>query len=65
MRPFVLHHTLAPLLAPGTVIDVFGRYPRDARSLADRVRLRGPVADLRAVLVPERVGIAPLTAVAG
>lgn len=55
-----LHHTLAPRLAPGTVIDVFGRYPRDARGLADRVRLRGPVADLRAALVTERVGIAPL-----
>ncbi len=55
-----LHHTLAPLLAPGTVIDVFGRYPRDARGLADRVRLRGPVADLRAVLVTEWVGVAPL-----
>ncbi|MGH3933469.1 MAG: phosphotransferase [Pseudonocardiaceae bacterium] len=55
-----LHHTLAPRLAPDTVIDVFGRYPPLARDLADRVRLRGPVADLRAVLATARVGIAPL-----
>jgi glycosyltransferase involved in cell wall biosynthesis/aminoglycoside phosphotransferase (APT) family kinase protein len=55
-----LHHTLAPRLAPDTVIDVFGRYPRDARCLADRVRLRGPVANLRAALAFARVGIAPL-----
>ncbi|MGH3536817.1 MAG: phosphotransferase [Pseudonocardiaceae bacterium] len=55
-----LHHTLAPRLAPGTVIDVFGRYPRLARGLADRVRLRGPVADLRAALATARVGVAPL-----
>ncbi|MGH3843201.1 MAG: glycosyltransferase, partial [Pseudonocardiaceae bacterium] len=49
-----------PRLAPGTVIDVFGRYPRLARGLADRVRLRGPVADLRAALATARVGVAPL-----
>ncbi len=55
-----LHHTLAPRVAPGTVIDVFGRYPRGVRGLADRVRLRGPVADLRAALATVEVGIAPL-----
>lgn len=55
-----LHHTLAPRLAPDTVIDVFGRYPPGARGMVDRVRLRGPVANLRAVLATERVGIAPL-----
>lgn len=55
-----LHQTLALRLAPNTMIDVFGRYPRLARDLADRVRLRGPVADLRAALATAQVGIAPL-----
>ncbi|MGB6165083.1 MAG: phosphotransferase [Pseudonocardiaceae bacterium] len=55
-----LHHTLAPRVEPDTVIDVFGRYPRAARSLVDRVRLHGPVADLRAALATALVGLAPL-----
>jgi glycosyltransferase involved in cell wall biosynthesis/aminoglycoside phosphotransferase len=57
-----LRRGLAPALASaGGVIDVFGRYPRTLRGEPnERVRLRGPVGDLRAALATATVGVAPL-----
>ncbi|SFE08786.1 Glycosyl transferase 4-like domain-containing protein [Actinopolyspora alba] len=55
-----LHEVLAPSLPPGTVIEVIGRYPASLRELADRVRLRGPVRDLRSALDSATVAVAPL-----
>lgn len=60
-----LHDVLAPTLPPGTVIEVVGRYPASLRALADRIRFRGPVRDLRPVLETATVAVAPLDAGAG
>ncbi len=55
-----LHDVLAPSLPADTVIEVIGRYPTSLRGLADRLRLRGPVRDLRSALESATVAVAPL-----
>lgn len=55
-----LHDVLAPALPEGVVIEVAGRYPASLRTLGDRLRLRGPVYDLRALLEAATVAVAPL-----
>lgn len=60
-----LHDVLAPALPNGVVIEIIGRYPSSLRALADRLRLRGPVRDLRPVLETATVAVAPLDTGAG
>lgn len=60
-----LHDVLAPALPSGATIEVIGRYPPSLRGLADRLRLRGPMRDLRPVLETATVAVAPLDAGAG
>lgn len=60
-----LRHTLAPALRRAghrTTVDVVGRYPPEARTLAqpDLLRLHGPVPDLAGALAGAVVGLAPL-----
>jgi glycosyltransferase involved in cell wall biosynthesis/aminoglycoside phosphotransferase len=60
-----LHDVLAPAMPDGVVIEVAGRYPSSLRGLGDRLRLRGPVYDLRALLETATLAIAPLAAGGG
>lgn len=60
-----LHDVLAPAMPEGVVIEVVGRFPSSLRGLGDRLRLRGPVYDLRALLETVTVAVAPLDAGGG
>lgn len=60
-----LHDVLAPALPDNTVVDVIGRYPPDLRKLAGRLRMRGPVRNLRPVLEQATLALAPLDTGAG
>lgn len=60
-----LHDVLAPLLPPGAVVEAIGRYPHELRVLSGRVRLRGPVPDVRAALDGATLAVAPLEAGGG